>query len=124
MRNGGGQRRYFRSDIRRVSFILIAQQLGLTIEDIRVELCKLPLGRTPTAADWSRISASLRTRLNMRIEAMTQTRDLLDVCIGCGCLSLTNCALYNARDKAASRGMGPRYLMGDRAADIAEVDGV
>jgi MerR family transcriptional regulator, redox-sensitive transcriptional activator SoxR len=122
MRNGGGQRRYFRSDVRRVSFILIAQQLGLTIDDIRIELDKLPQSRTPTAADWGRISADLRGRLDARIAAMTHMRELLDGCIGCGCLSLKKCGLYNARDKAASRGSGPRYLMGDRAADITEVD--
>lgn len=121
MRNRGGQRRFFRSDIRRISFILIAQQLGLTIEAIGRELDRLPQGRTPTAADWSRISAELRGKLDARIEALTRTRDLLAGCIGCGCLSLKKCGLYNAQDKAGSRGAGARYLMGDRAADIEEI---
>lgn len=117
-RNSGGQRRFLRSDIRRLSFILIAQQLGLTIEEIRLELAKLPDGRTPTAADWTRISAGMRTLLDDRISALTRTRELLDGCIGCGCLSLKKCALYNPEDKAATRGAGPRYLMGDRSADV------
>jgi MerR family transcriptional regulator, redox-sensitive transcriptional activator SoxR len=121
MRNSGGQRRFFRSDIRRLSFILIAQQLGLTIEAIGRELDRLPQGRTPTSADWGRISAELRGQLNARIDALTRTRELLDGCIGCGCLSLKKCALYNANDKASSRGAGARYLLGDRAIDISEI---
>ncbi len=120
MRNSGGQRRYFRADIRRVSFILIAQQLGLTIDEIRIELDRLPQGRAPMARDWSVISTQLRQRLDTRIAALTRTRDLLDGCIGCGCLSLEKCALYNPGDKARTRGAGPRYLMGDRAGDIAD----
>jgi MerR family transcriptional regulator, redox-sensitive transcriptional activator SoxR len=120
MRNRGGQRRFFRAHIRRISFILIAQQLGLSIDAIRVELDRLPRGRTPTAEDWGRISTRLRGQLDARIEALTRTRDLLDGCIGCGCLSLKKCALYNRHDKAATRGTGARYVMGDRAADIEE----
>lgn len=114
-RNAGGQRRFFRSDIRRVSFVLIAQQLGLSIEEIGTELARLPEGRTPNAADWTRISKGLRKRLDERIDALTRTRELLSVCIGCGCLSLKKCRLYNPQDRAARRGAGPRYLMGDRA---------
>jgi MerR family transcriptional regulator, redox-sensitive transcriptional activator SoxR len=117
-RNAGGQRRYLRSDIRRISFVLIAQQLGLSIEEIRGELDRLPEGRTPTSSDWTRISIGLRHRIDAKIDAMTLMRDLLDGCIGCGCLSLAKCGLYNRHDKASSRGAGPRYLMGDRAADI------
>ncbi|WP_219895348.1 redox-sensitive transcriptional activator SoxR [Aquisediminimonas profunda] len=117
-RNSGGQRRFLRSDIRRVSFILIAQQLGLTIEEIRAELAKLPNGRTPNAADWKRMSGHMRALLDTRIASLTRTRDLLDSCIGCGCLSLRKCALYNPQDRAASRGAGPRYVIGDRAADV------
>ena len=113
-RNSGGQRRFLRSDIRRLSFILIAQQLGLSIEEIRAELSKLPQGRTPTVADWRRISGDLRGRLNDRIAMLTRTRDRLDGCIGCGCLSLRKCALYNPQDRASRKGAGPRYLMGDR----------
>jgi len=114
-RNAGGQRRFFRSDIRRVSFVLIAQQLGLSIEEIGRELARLPDGRTPNGADWNRISKGLRERLDQRIHALTRTRELLDACIGCGCLSLKRCALYNPQDRAARHGAGPRYLMGDRA---------
>lgn len=114
-RNAGGQRRFFRSDIRRVSVVLIAQQLGLSIEEIGKELARLPEGRTPNAGDWARISKGLRQRLDQRIHALTRTRDLLNACIGCGCLSLKKCKLYNPQDRAAQRGAGPRYLMGDRA---------
>jgi len=113
-RNAGGQRRFLRSDIRRVSFVLIAQQIGLTIEQIQAELAKLPDGRTPTLADWRRISDGFRRLLDDRIAALARTRDRLDSCIGCGCLSLRKCALYNPQDRAASRGAGPRYVMGDK----------
>ncbi len=121
LRTGGGQRRFLRADIRRVSFILIAQQLGLSLEEIAAELTRLPAGRTPNAADWARISTGLRARIDAQIAALERTRDLLGNCIGCGCLSLNKCALYNAQDKAAQRGAGPRYVMGDRAGEIAEV---
>jgi MerR family transcriptional regulator, redox-sensitive transcriptional activator SoxR len=114
-RSSGGQRRFLRSDIRRLSFIRIAQQLGLSIEGIATELSRLPHGRTPNAADWARISREMRVMLDERIAMLTRTRDLLDGCIGCGCLSLKKCALYNPGDKAARKGSGPRYLMGDRA---------
>lgn len=112
-RNNGGQRRFLRSDIRRLSFILIAQQLGLSIEAIRTELAKLPDGRTPTAKDWSRMSKDIRAIIDDRIATLTRTRDLLDGCIGCGCLSLERCALYNPGDRAAKRGAGARYVLGD-----------
>jgi len=121
LRTGGGQRRFLRADIRRVSFILIAQQLGLSLEEIAAELKRLPAGRTPNAADWTRISTGLRARIDAQIVALARTRELLDNCIGCGCLSLKNCGLYNREDKAAQCGAGPRYLLGDRAMEIAEV---
>jgi MerR family transcriptional regulator, redox-sensitive transcriptional activator SoxR len=114
-RSTGGQRRFLRSDIRRLSFIWIAQQLGLSIEGIGQELARLPHGRTPTAADWARISREMRVMLDERIQLLTRTRDLLDGCIGCGCLSLKKCALYNPEDRAARHGSGPRYLLGNRA---------
>jgi MerR family redox-sensitive transcriptional activator SoxR len=113
MRNTGGQRRFFRSDIRRLSFVMIAQQLGFTIEQIRQQLAGLPKERTPTKADWTKMSRGFRGELDARIEKLIQLRDRLDGCIGCGCLSLKNCALYNPDDKANIRGSGPRYLMGD-----------
>ena len=111
-RSGGGQRRFLRSDIRRLSFIRIAQQLGLSIEAISAELNKLPHGRTPTAADWAKISRAIRAMLDERIAMLERTRDRLDGCIGCGCLSLKKCALHNPGDNAAARGSGPRFVIG------------
>lgn len=121
LRTRGGQRRFLRADIRRVSFILIAQQMGLSLEEIGDELARLPAARTPNAADWTRISTGLRARIEGQIAALQKTSRLLDNCIGCGCLSLKHCGLYNREDKCAQRGAGPRYLLGDRPGDIAEV---
>ncbi|MEW2917883.1 redox-sensitive transcriptional activator SoxR [Ruegeria sp. ANG10] len=112
-RNAGGQRRYQRADIRRLSFIMIAQQFGLTLPEIRDVLSGLPGSRTPTPQDWRKISVRLRDRLDQRIATLMRLRDNLDGCIGCGCLSLPKCALYNPDDRAKSHGSGPRYLMGD-----------
>ena len=117
-RNAGGQRRFERADIRRLSFVMIAQQFGFSLPQIKAELDLLPKGRTPTKADWAKISAGFRAELDQRIDNLTQMRDTLDSCIGCGCLSLKSCALYNPKDKASARGAGPRYLMGDRADEI------
>lgn len=117
-RNAGGQRRFLRSDIRRLSFVLIAQQFGFTIDQIRAQLHTLPEGRTPTKRDWARISRSFRRELEAKIETLSRLRDQLDGCIGCGCLSLQKCALYNPDDRARHKGAGPRYLLGDRP-DIA-----
>lgn len=113
-RNAGGQRRFQRADIRRLSFVMIAQQLGLTLQDIRAVMARLPDNRTPTPADWKAIGTALRAHLDRRIDALTRLRDNLDGCIGCGCLSLPKCTLYNPEDRAAARGPGPRYLLGDR----------
>ena len=113
-RNAGGQRRFLRSDIRRLSFVQIAQQFGFTISQIREQFDALPDGRTPTKADWTKISRSFRVELDQRIETLTNLRNKLDGCIGCGCLSLKTCALYNPQDKAGKLGTGPRYLMGDK----------
>ena len=113
-RNTGGQRRFLKADIRRLSFILIAQQFGFTLPQIAVTLSTLPERRTPTKADWAMISAQFRTALDAKISTLTKLRDNLDGCIGCGCLSLDKCKLYNAEDRAAKLGSGPRYLMGDR----------
>ncbi|MEP2920751.1 redox-sensitive transcriptional activator SoxR [Sulfitobacter sp.] len=118
-RNGGGQRRFARADLRRLSFVMIAQQLGYSLPEIRALLEGLPQGRTPTKTDWAKLSAGFREALNARIDTLTQLRDNLDGCIGCGCLSLEVCALYNPKDSAADRGQGPRYLMGDRPATRA-----
>lgn len=112
IRTGGNQRRFLRSDIRRVSFILIAQQLGLALGEIEALMASLPHGRTPTAKDWRTISRSIRTHLDERIAQLERTRDRLDGCIGCGCLSLEHCAIYNPDDKLAEKGPGPRQIMG------------
>lgn len=112
-RNEGNQRRYEGSDIRRLSFILIAQQMGLTIEQIKSVMASLPDGRTPTKADWSKISRSFRKTLDERIAMMERMRDRLDGCIGCGCLSLKACSLYNPDDRAYRLGVGPRYVVSD-----------
>lgn len=114
IRNAGGQRRFLRSDVRRLSFVLIAQQLGFSIHDIAQELSALPSGRTPTKSDWAAASERFRIRLDERIQAMNTMRDRLDGCIGCGCLSLDVCQLYNPEDRANAAGAGPRYLLGDR----------
>ena len=120
IRTEGNQRRFLRSDIRRLSFALIGQRLGLTLSEIEAELATLPHGRAPTQSDWHGISARIRAALDAKIRMLERTRDLLDGCIGCGCLSLERCALYNPGDRAARAGAGPRFLMGDRAADFAE----
>ena len=112
-RNSGGQRRFARADLRRLSFVMIAQQFGFTLPQIKAQLDQLPGGRTPTKTDWAQISTSFRTVLDEKIETLERLRDKLDSCIGCGCLSLPSCALYNPVDKAAEKGAGPRYLMGD-----------
>ena len=119
-RNGGGQRRFHRADIRRLSFVMIAQQFGFSLPEIRDLLAGLPGKRTPTREDWTALSATFRTHLDQRIETLTKLRDNLDGCIGCGCLSLPKCSLYNPEDRAAKRGSGPRYLMGDRPQTGAE----
>lgn len=113
-RNAGGQRRFGRADIRRLSFIMIAQQFGFTLPQIKAELDLLPGARTPTKADWARMSQGFRAALDQRIDTLVTLRDNLDGCIGCGCLSLESCALYNPADSAARYGTGPRYLLGDR----------
>ncbi|UWP91976.1 redox-sensitive transcriptional activator SoxR [Aliiroseovarius crassostreae] len=114
-RNAGGQRRFLRSDIRRLSFVMIAQKFGFTLDRIREVMACLPQSRTPTAKDWTEISQDFRAELDEQIAALTRLRDKLDGCIGCGCLSLDRCALYNPDDVAADKGAGPRYLMGDEA---------
>ncbi len=110
-RNRGGQRRFLRSDIRRLSFVMAAQRFGFTIGEIREQLQKLPEGRTPNKKDWSKISRSFRGKLDARIEALTKLRDNLDRCIGCGCLSLQRCRLVNPDDEAGADGPGPRFVM-------------
>lgn len=112
LRTNGNQRRFLRSDIRRVSFILIAQKLGLGLTEIEAELAQLPQGRTPTLGDWQRISRSMRVAIDEKIKLLTRTRNQLDQCIGCGCLSLQKCHLYNKDDRAGCTGTGPRLVLG------------
>jgi MerR family redox-sensitive transcriptional activator SoxR len=109
-RNRGGHRRYSRSVLRRLAFIRAARHVGLTLDEVRSALERLPRSRTPNKADWSRISRSWRTRLDAEIEALVALRDGLDSCIGCGCLSLRTCRIANPRDAAAVRGPGAVYL--------------
>ena len=121
IRTSGNQRRFARSDIRRLSFALIAQRLGLSLGQIEAELATLPAGRTPTREDWQAVSRRIRGVLDDKIALLEQTRDRLDGCIGCGCLSLDRCALYNPGDRAARAGPGPRFLLGDKAEDFGAV---
>lgn len=106
-RSGGGQRRYQRSVLRRLAFIRAAGNVGLSLEEIRDELARLPQGRTPTRADWQRITRHWRSRLDEQIAALERLRDGLDSCIGCGCLSLRRCAISNPRDIAAGSADAP-----------------
>ena len=118
-RNSGGQRRFARSDIRRLSFVMIAQKMGFSIERIARALAILPKHRAPTKAQWKQMAESFRGDLDQRIETLTRLRDRLDLCIGCGCLSLDDCALYNADDRAGRAGSGPRYVISaDKPSDL------
>jgi MerR family redox-sensitive transcriptional activator SoxR len=110
-RTTGNQRRYERSELRRVAFIRIAQQVGVSLEEIREALAELPDNRTPTKADWSRFSARWRHKLDERITLMERLRDQLTGCIGCGCLSLQRCRLFNPDDRLARRGPGPQMIL-------------
>ncbi len=112
-RTAGRQRRYMRSDIRRLSFILIAQKLGLSLQDIGSELSKLPHSRAPTQQDWQNISHGIKQKLNQQIAQLQRTRDRLDGCIGCGCLSLKKCQLYNPEDRVGLHGPGPQLILND-----------
>jgi len=118
VRTSGNQRRFLRADIRRLSFALIAQQLGLSLAEIEAELATLPQGRAPNHQDWQAISRRIRSALQARIDMLQRTRERLDGCIGCGCLSLAKCKLYNPGDRAARAGAGPRFLLGDRPQDF------
>ena len=113
-RNAGNQRRYPRAILRRVSVIKVAQRLGIPLAEIRDALDTLPKGRTPTAADWRKLSDRWKADLDARIEKMRRLRDQLDGCIGCGCLSLKSCPLRNPLDELSGQGSGPRLLEPDR----------
>jgi MerR family redox-sensitive transcriptional activator SoxR len=110
-RTTGNQRRYPRAELRRVAFIRIASQVGVPLDEIGTALAELPDSRTPTRADWARLSAHWRGRLDDQIRLMERLRDRLASCIGCGCLSLGKCALSNPADRVAATGSGPRFLL-------------
>lgn len=112
-RTSAGHRRFRRSVIRRLSFIQICQKLGYSLDDIGTQLDKLPNGRTPTEADWTRMAVDFRDEISERIAGLEQLRSSLDGCIGCGCLSMERCGMWNTADVAASFGPGPRWLLGD-----------
>jgi MerR family redox-sensitive transcriptional activator SoxR len=109
-RTAGGQRRFERSTLRRLAFIRAARNVGLSLDEVADALASLPAGRTPTRADWSRLSRGWRRRLDDQIAALTALRDGLDSCIGCGCLSLQRCAISNPGDAARASGPGAAYL--------------
>ena len=113
-RAGSGHRRYPRPVLRRIAFIVFAQRIGLTLEEIGAELAKLPADRAPTRRDWSRLSSGWSARIDDRIDELERLKLGLTECIGCGCLSLDRCRLANPDDRAAGFGPGPRYWVGDR----------
>lgn len=116
VRNAGNQRRYSRDVLRRIAVIKVAQRIGIPLASICDALATLPEGRTPTVADWEKLSGSWRTELNERIAKLTQLRDQLGECIGCGCLSIGACKLRNPLDELSELGPGPR-LLGRHPAD-------
>jgi len=118
-RTDAGHRRYRADVMRRVGFIKIAQRVGLSLDEIRTALDSLPAGRTPNRRDWARLARSWQPVLDERIAMLEAMKEKLDGCIGCGCLSLDTCALYNPDDVAADRGAGPRFLLGDSPATPA-----
>jgi MerR family transcriptional regulator, redox-sensitive transcriptional activator SoxR len=113
-RAGSGHRRYARAVLRRVAFIVFAQRVGLTLEEIAAELAQLPPDRAPTRRDWARLSGTWTSRIDERIAELERLRAGLTECIGCGCLSLQRCRLANPADRAARYGPGPRYWLSDR----------
>jgi MerR family redox-sensitive transcriptional activator SoxR len=112
-RNAGGQRRYTRADLRRLSFIMAAQRLGLSLTDIAAALESLPADRAPSKADWAKVATGIEARLDAQIAMLQALREKLGGCIGCGCLSLETCTLYNPDDRAGAVGPGPRFIFQD-----------
>jgi MerR family redox-sensitive transcriptional activator SoxR len=112
LRTSGNQRRFLRSDIRRVSFVVIAQRLGLALTEIEAQLSSLPPGRAPSQRDWQQISRKMRFEIDQRINLLSRVRNQLDQCIGCGCLSLQKCQLYNKDDRLGAKGAGPQAILG------------
>ena len=116
-RAGSGHRRYPRPVLRRIAFIVFAQRIGLTLEEIGAELAKLPPERAPNRRDWSRLSRQWASRIDQRIAELEHLKLGLTECIGCGCLSIERCRLANPGDRAARLGSGPRYWVGDLPPD-------
>ena len=116
-RNSGGQRRFARSDIRRLSVVMIAQNMGFSLDRISQALSSLPTHRAPSKVEWAKMAEDFRGEIDSRIHVLTRLRDRLDICIGCGCLSMEDCALYNTDDKAGRGGAGPRYVISDQTPD-------
>ena len=116
-RAGSGHRRFPRTALRRVAFIVFAQKIGLSLDEIGVELAKLPPDRAPTGRDWEKLSATWSNRIDERIAELQRLKAGLTECIGCGCLSLDRCKLANPHDRAARKGAGPRYWIGDLPQD-------
>ncbi|MGA5702677.1 redox-sensitive transcriptional activator SoxR [Peterkaempfera bronchialis] len=114
-RTSGGQRRYPRATLRRVAFVRAAQQVGLSLEEARRALATLPENRPPTAVEWAGVAAAWQDRIDAQIADLQRLRARLGDCIGCGCLSLRKCGLYNPDDTAARTGAGARYLLGEEA---------
>lgn len=110
-RSDSGQRRFHREVLRRIAFIRVAQQMGLSLDEIREALTSLPESRTPNQQDWERLASSWRPRLDAQIAMLERLRDRLAGCIGCGCLSMRACRLVNPGDAVAARGPGPRYVL-------------
>ena len=116
VRVDSGHRRYSRAVLRRIAFIVFAQRVGLTLDEIRAELAKLPENRVPERSDWAELSGTWTKRIDERIAELERLRAGLARCIGCGCLSLSDCQLANPSDRAAGAGAGPRYWIGDKRA--------
>jgi len=118
-RTDGNQRRYPRATLRRVALIRAGQEVGLSLAELAEALETLPHDKTPTKSDWERLSRSWQSRLDTQIAELIALRDELTDCIGCGCLSLKSCAIFNPGDAASGLGTGPRYLLGDSRDSVA-----
>jgi MerR family redox-sensitive transcriptional activator SoxR len=112
-RTTGNQRRYPRYMLRRIAFVRAGRQIGLSLAEVKDALDRLPAGKAPTRADWSRVARSWQARIDQRVAELERLSDTLGSCIGCGCLSLRRCGLYNPGDRAAGLGAGARWLLGD-----------
>jgi MerR family redox-sensitive transcriptional activator SoxR len=112
-RTAGGQRRYRRATLRRLAFIRAAQRIGLSLDEVRDSLAGLPLDHVPTAAEWNRVARSWQRRIDEQIAQLERLKSHLTGCVGCGCLSLTRCGLYNLDDEAGAQGPGARFILPD-----------